>query len=420
MRFISLFFHSIGGQRKKSLWICLLACCLCCSAFVVSAADGNSSLLSERVSRKLVAIQRLLDTDQQSAALNKLTLLLEKSRLNVYERAVVNQTLGYVYAGLENYPLAIQAFDESLKSNALADSVAQNLRLNVGQLHIAQANYREGVGYLETWLASSDVPNTNIYEMIAIAYYKLEQYEKAVTYLKKSIDISPTIEKSWLQMLIAIYFEREDFVSAKQQLTAAIKVFPHEKSFWQQLVYAQRQLKQYKAALATMALSHKQHLLDSKQIVVLAKFYIEQNLPHKAAQLLTAGLEAKGIANNVDNVSLLAESWLQAKELDKAAELFQQAATLSQDNELYYRAAQVYTELRDWQSVVQLQQGRSMSAEDKKAGAMSLLTGIAYFELNELSLAKQHLQKALADNNTRRRAKQWLKQLEVVRNNPLD
>ncbi len=378
----------------------------------MSAADVNSSLLSERISRKLVVIQKLLETDQPSAALDKLTRLLEKNRLNVYESAVVNQTLGYVYADLENYPGAIQAFQVSLTSDALPDSVAQNLRLNVGQLHIAQANYPAGIRYLETWLVSADVPNANIYEMIAIAYYKQEQYDNAVTYLHKAINISPSMEKSWLQMLIAIYFERKDFASAKQQLIAAIQIFPHEKSFWQQLVYAQRQLKQYKTALATMALSHTQNRLDSQQIVLLAKFYIEQNLPLKAAQLLAAERESKAIADNAANVSLLAESWLQAKEFAKAAELFQQAATRSQDNELYYRAAQVYTELRDWRSVVQLQQGLSMSAEDEQAGAMSLLMGIAYFELNELSLAKQHLQKALADKNTRRRAKQWLTQLD--------
>jgi len=416
-RFVSLFFYSIRRQKKRSLWIGFLVCYLCCSTAVAIAADANSSLLSERVSRKLVAIQKLLDADQQQMALGKLTQLLKRRRLNVYESAVVNQTLGYVYASLEDYPSAIQAFQESLKSNALSDSVAQNLRLNVGQLHIAQANYSEGIRYLEAWLASSDVANTKVYEMIAIAYYKLEQYDKAVTYLKKSIDISLVIEKSWLQMLIAIYFEQQDYASATQQLSAAIKAFPHEKSFWQQLIYAQRQLKQYSEALSTMALSHTLNLLDDKQIVLLAKFYLEQNLPLKAAQLLSSELEIKRIADNVDNVSLLAESWLQAKELDKAAELFQRAAALSQDNELYYRAAQVYTELRDWPSVVQLQKARSISEDDKKAGSLYLLTGIAYFELNELSLAEQNLKKALSDKNTRGQAKQWLKQVKMVENN---
>jgi tetratricopeptide (TPR) repeat protein len=375
-----------------------------------SAAAG---LLSDRVSRQLLKAQKYSDNNQYKEAQNLLESLV-KGRLNDYESAVVYQTLGYAYASLEDYPNTALAFEKSLSYGVLSKLAEQSLRLNLGQIYIAQDAYAKGTDILEKWLALEQGGTSQVYELLAVGYYHLDHFDKAEFYLQKAIATTNRPNKTWYQMLVAVNFAQSDYIGAADVLQTAIQRFPKEPLFWQQLSYAYRQLDEDNKALAVLILANYLGLLDRDQSVLLAKYFAFQNLPIKAAQLIRKNIDRGKLDASEDNLLLLARSWLQAREPEQAAAILKSICANAPNGKLHVFYAEVLTELRDWQTVVKTLMLGLKKGGIENSGQAHLLLGIAYFHLEQLSQAQQAFNQAMLDKRTKVSAGQWLDQIESM------
>jgi len=129
---------------KISVFILLI-----CLGQTTMAKEDKQYLLTEKTYNALNTAQELMAAEQYSAAEAKLKALLKQTQSGSYERAVVQQTLGYLYSSQQDYKKASSYFQQALDSNALPKKVSHDLQYNLAQLLLADEQYKAGIAMLE-------------------------------------------------------------------------------------------------------------------------------------------------------------------------------------------------------------------------------------------------------------------------------
>ncbi len=391
-------------SKLKSLLLMLLV------SFSVLAEENNQYLLTEKTYKALSVAQELIAADDYSKAETQLTALLKKVD-KPYEKAVVQQTLGYLYSSQENYKKAASYFQLALDLGALPEKVSHNLRYNLGQLLLADEQYKKGITILETWLKAEASPHNSVYVLLASAYYRLKDFKQVIKHISTAIKNDKTATEAWYQMLLSAHLELKQFKSAINVLETLITLYPYQKNYWDQLTALYLQQKKDFTALAVRMLSQRLELGDAKTLISLADMYRYLHIPYKSAQLLSEALEKGVIPADFDNLTRLADSWLAARESEKAVLVLKQAAEFDDSGESDFKQGRVLIGLEQWQDAIQpLELGLKKLSGDKK-GTASLLLGMAYFYLDDLASAKTMFTQAVDYENERNQAGQWLRHI---------
>jgi tetratricopeptide (TPR) repeat protein len=328
-----------------------------------------------------------------------------------YEKAVVQQTLGYLYSSQENYKKASEFFQAALDSGALPDKVSHNLQYNVAQLLIADEQYKKGLLMLEAWLKKEASPSNSAYVLLASAYYRVQNYQQVVKHIGTVIERDKSAKEGWYQLLLSAHLELKQYKAAIKVLETLITLYPYQKNYWNQLTALYLQQNKEFTALAVRMLSQRLELGDGKTLISLADMYRYLHIPYKSARLLDEALGKGVIPKDFDNLSRLADSWLAAKEIEKAAAVLQQTAELDDSGESDYKHGRVLVSLEQWQQAVQPLTRSLEKLSGKEIGSASLLLGMAYFYSDDLAAAKKMFTKAVEYENERNQAGQWLRHI---------
>ncbi|MDH5257856.1 MAG: hypothetical protein OEX07_07600, partial [Gammaproteobacteria bacterium] len=210
----------------------------------------------------------------------------------------------------------------------------------------------------------------------------------------------------------AIHFELELFRESVHLLQQAINSFPGEKDFWRQLAYVYREIGESENAIASLNLAYHSGLLNADDILLLSRLHLSQENSYKAAELVQNGLKNGIVPTNKNSISLLARSWRQARELEKAASSYATLASLEKNGEAYYQQAQVYLEMREWKLATTALENALDKGLDQDKGRAYLLLGVAQYELNQLDSAKRSLKFASNNEEVKKQAQQWLQQVK--------
>ncbi len=375
-----------------------------------TAEQEDQYLLSNNVYETISAVRELLDKNEYTQAESKLTGLLS-TNISQYEEAVANQTLGYVYIAMDKYSQATAAFIKSVELNALPDEVTHDINFIIAQLLANDDKPKEGLVYLNAWFAKEANPKPEAHMMAATVYYRLGDYENMIPQIQKAMEKSGKPEQGWYEMLLAGFYETNDHKNAAALLEKMIRLYPGKDIYWLQLAATYQFLKQYKKSLAIHELALKKNILGGPEIIQLAHLYLNEEIPHKAARLLTDEINRGRIVRSVDNLELLANSWLLAKEFDRATEVLTDIARIKNDPGIYFRLGQVYFEQENWQSaIISLEQ----AIKDEKIINIAeayLLLGIAAYHNNDHSRSAKALNRAIGYKNTSEQAQWWLNKL---------
>jgi tetratricopeptide (TPR) repeat protein len=117
------------------------------------------------------------------------------------------------------------------------------------------------------------------------------------------------------------------------------------------------------------------------------------------------------INKSVDNLELLANSWLLAREYDRATEVLANIAQIKNDPAIYFRIGQVYFEQEKWQNAIT---ALEQAVKDDKLNNIAeawLLLGIAAYHNNDHSRSAKALNRASNFKNTNEQAQWWLNKL---------
>jgi len=389
---------------------------LCITGLVQAREEDKQYLLSKETYDLLNVVRVEMEANSYPTVIQKLNVYLDKDDIKAYDKAVINQTLGYAYNAEENYKRSVESFVKSVSTNALPDKVAHELVYIIAQLYIRSEKYIEGLSYLDKWFEQESNPSSEAHLLAASAYYQINHFKKLIPHAKFAIEKSNAPQQSWYELLIAAYYETKMFRDAALLLEIMINKYPDNDSYWLQLVAVYQQYKQEKKALAISELAYEKGILKGDDIVQLAQTYLYLQLPLEAAAILDTEINNGNIDSSKSNIELLSNSWLLAHDEKKAAFTLEQYVSKINDIALNYKLAHIYVELENWDKAKKALEivvaDTNITAQPEIEATAWLLLGISSYHEKDTARSKQALNKALAFKETRDHARWWLNQIE--------
>ena len=398
-------------MKSPLIHLLLTVLLLLVSAPSMAAAAENKYPLSEQVYRSLTSARAMLDKEDYRQAEVALQSLAQKE-INPYERALLNQMLGYVFNATGKRDQAAAAFSKALADNLLPDNVMHDLRYSIAQLQAQEGNFKEALDPLLEWFKTEQEPRVEAHLLAAAIYYQLQDYRNLTEHMEQALIKAVKPEKSWYELLLAGYYQGGDFTHAAEVLERMIARYPDQHDYWLQLAGMYQKAELPDRSLAVLELALRRGFLDEAGIMQLIRLHLHQHLPRQAAVLLQEQTDKGAIPRTRDNIELLAESWLLAREYDRAAAAFTNLATLTNDTAIYYRLGYIYFTQEKWDAA------RKALEAAVKDGAMQdmpdayLLLGISAYHTNEFTGATRAFNQALNHESTRQQAQWWLNKLE--------
>ncbi len=358
---------------------------------------------------RLERAQKALSDGKAAEALNALNELQgREDSLSDHEKAMMWQTFAYAYSALERYGPAAAAFEKCLALEVLPPQSVLNARYNLAQLYLVQENYGKAITNFEIWFKATDNPTADAHYMMAAAYAQADRPREALPHALKAVAKAGAAKEAWLQLLLSLQFQlgqNRDAAATLQQLIAA---FP-KKTYWMQLAAAYSELDDKKKALATMEVAERQGFLTSEnELRNLIQLYLYNDIPYRAALTIERAIAAGRLANDAKNQELLANTWLQARERERAIAPLERAAEMSGDGNLYVRLGQVHISEERWDRARDALAKALGKGGLRDAGNVHLMLGIANASEERWREAQAAFSAARKYDASAKAATQWL------------
>jgi len=370
---------------------------------------------------RLTAAQEAIELKDYATADIQLREILADDKTNEYERASAHMTYAYLYAEQENYRGAIGAFQSAISLSNPDEGVGLprgqviSTKYNLGQLYMVVEQYQDAIRVLEEWRREAETVNAAALVLLSNAYFQTEQYRTAIPLVIEAIDMEPEPREQWYQLLLAAYFELEDYVNGADLLEVMVDLFPTKKTYFLQLAALYGELGKDDESFAVLVMADKQGFLtEQSELVRLARMYMFHETPIKAAEVMQRGFSSETIERTPDNLEILANSYFNSREFDKAIPPLREAANRSDEGDLSYRLGQAYLQNEQWADAEKTLQAaldkKGLSDNDK--GMIWMLTGISQLERERYSVAMRSMRRAAEFRNTRSDAQKWMRFLE--------
>jgi tetratricopeptide (TPR) repeat protein len=372
---------------------------------------GKNFTVTEQMHKRLSASHEALEAEQYKEAAVILKELEKRAkRLNPYERALVYQMLGMTEASQERYKEALVYFEKCLSEEALPNGAIVSTRYTIAQLYMATEEYDKAVKTLEKWLKEVETPNGQAYYLLAAAYYQLEQIKKAIVPAETAIKIAKKPKPPWLQLLVGLYYETKQYPKAVEPLEMLIMIDP-KKAYWTQLSSLYAHLEQEEKSLAVMQLAYAQdYLAKNADLRALAQLYLYHALPYRAGLVLEKASEDGFVEEDAAYWEMLANSWLLARELDRALEPLKTGAEISEKGDLYARLGQLYLEREQWKEASEALKSAIEKGGLQDESTTHLLLAISLYHQKRYQESIRNLRVARQSETetVRKSANQWL------------
>ena len=365
--------------------------------------------------KKLDNVRQLSDDKKYDEALEYVKTI-ENIPRNSYETAMTWNMVAYVEFNRENYPQAVDAYNQVLATKNLPESLEQTTLYSVAKLYLIQEDYKKSIAALNKWFAVVEKPGPEAYILRAQMNYQLENYNQALPDVKKAIAIVQQQGKqpreSWLLVERAVYYQNKDFNAMERTLKDLITLYP-KPQYWIQLGAVYNELGKPEKELSVIETAYDQGLLEKEtHVVSFAQAMLSQEVPYKAAQVLIKGIKSGVVEQNGKNLSLLGDALMIAKEYDEAIKVMIQAADETQAGKDFYKLAQIHTERQEWQQALKNVNQALKDENFKKQNEALILKGLVQFNLNDLDGAKETFIHAKAVPEIEKSASQWLGYIE--------
>jgi tetratricopeptide (TPR) repeat protein len=375
-------------------------------------AQTHSATMSEGTYRIVERAIEDLTRERHSEAESRLRTLTD--RVRGYERAVVFQTLGFVYAQQDKFKPALQAFEEALALEALPQQPQEQLMYNVGQLYIADGQHDKGIQIVERYLREACTPPPpEAHVLLAGAYAERKQWRPALTQVDQALEKAKEPREQWLQLKLALHYELKEYRQSAETLVRLIALAPIKDDYWKQLSGVLFEIKRDRDSLAVLALAERQGFLKTeRELRNLANVYMLLDIPYKAGTLFHQGMERGAVERSAENYQFLSDAWIVAREWNRAEQALKRAAELSNDGDLWKRLGQVYMEKEDYRAAADALD-RAVRAGVERMGETHYLLGVAAYSMGDQRRAESALRAATRDARTRNQAQQWLEHIRL-------
>jgi len=368
--------------------------------------------ISESTYKRLERIIDAIGKGQFDESEVKLRELMEASRGD-YEKAIILQTLGFVYGSNNKEMLAVKAFEDALATGSLPQQVHEQMMFNIAQLYAADDKFDKSAQALNAYLQESCNPLPDAHILLATVSAEKKQWREALKQVDLALVKGGVLKESWLQLKLALHYELKEFPRCAEVLVALVAANPIKEDYWKQLSGMLFEIKKDPEALAVLALAERKGWVDSEgEIRNLSNMYMYMQVPMKAAQLLERGIDQKQMEATERNLESLGNAWLMAREYGKAEKAMARAAAASDKGELFKRLGQIQIENEQWKAALDSLQKAQRKGGLKDPGETAFLVGVCAVQLKQYKTAEQALRTAMQYEKTAQMAAQWLNHLQ--------
>ena len=366
-----------------------------------------ATTVSEKVFRKLTEIHELRDTNKTEQALRATDQLLN-SRIKEHERAQGLLLKADILLQLERYKDAIAPMETALASGHVNQARVRQVRYNLAQLYSQTERYRDAIRILESWLRDEQSPPANAYFMLAFAHLELNSIRNARRYADLGREAADKLTQGQYQFLGGIYLQQSDWSALQELLEEAIMQFPQNGPFWKQLAQVHLERNREARALAVMRMAYTKGLLQrDEELVMLAQLMRLQEIPWLAAQVLEDGIKRKQVKENARNWKLLGNSWVAAREFDRAYSPLTRAAELDKKPRDWLRLGRLYAQNAKWKRCEESARS-GLRHNPRDSGPYYLLEGICAYEQGKTDMALNALTAAKKSKKSASEATGWI------------
>lgn len=401
------------------------------SAFAADKSTDNGAdkkrrrtpALGARVYSQLARAQELADKGNVAEGLEVLDQVKSKSSsLNSYEKAMMFNFYGFIYYNAERVDEALEAFEHVVKQDPIPESLEKSTLFSLSQLAMASGKYDKTLQYLEQWeqVEGGKIPVKN-YVLKAQATYQQKDYNAAAAYIDQAIDLQVAdgflAEENWYVLQRAIYFELKQPAKVAAVLENMVRLF-NKPEYWLQLGGMYGEIGEDAKQLAVLEAAFQQgYVTKRSDLRNLSQVYYLNGLPFKAAQVIEQGFELGALSKDDKTLSFLAQSYVGAKEYDKAVVTYQTLADISDTGVASQQIAEIRLQQGRFAETVTAAQAAVKKGKLDNPGNLYLALGMANFNLKQFDQALEAFEQAKAFKNAKKMAQQWLKFVEREQNN---
>ncbi|MBY5990850.1 tetratricopeptide repeat protein [Ferrimonas balearica] len=383
----------------------------------VSAAEKceidtrKTRVVSERVGKRIQKAYELYSTDQTDQALE---VLLEIKTSNEFDKAYVSRFIGNLYAGKDGQtPTAMKYLKVAIDINQLGGTDhAAAIRL-MADLSIQERKFEQSLKYYQDWMAFTCKEDTNVYLRMATANFELKRHDKVIPLADQAIATQSTPNKGPYTLKMGSYYETKQYKKAAQIVEEMVRLFPADKRLWVQLAQMYMLSEDYKRSLYTMDVAYRNGYLEkASEYKMLAQLYAQNEIPFRSAQIQEKYLKDGVVEKDESALSMLANTYHQAKEISKAITYYGEVAELTNKARYYMRQAGLLMESERYQEA-KVAARNALNADGlKSAGEAQMLLAQAHFYLEEFKPAYRAAQAAAKDQKTANTAKGWVSYIQ--------
>jgi tetratricopeptide (TPR) repeat protein len=369
--------------------------------------------VSDGVFFKIETVGKLIDEEDYDRALVEMQLLENRS-LNKYERAAVWQMTGYVHGVKGNTALAIEYSEKALAAQTLPRFAHQGVLYSLASLYSAEENYERSIELLQLWFQYEAEPFADAYMLMGSWQAALSRYEEALPFIKQAISLAEIPAENWYALEVDILFVLENYAAAVPVLKLMLSYWPRRSRYWDMLAGAYLQMDDEKAALDVMMTAYNNSLVtDPQRILEIVGLNMAHDTPFAAASILENEMIAGVVPEDLVNLKILLQIWLNAREYVRAIATIEKIVALENDGSYLLQAAKIQAKTGDWGGVANSAVRAINAGVDNSASAL-LLQGMAQAELGEFAKALVIFQNVTATGNDeeQKTATAWIRYVE--------
>tara|TARA_B100001027_G_scaffold17756_1_gene10649 strand:- start:1215 stop:2432 length:1218 start_codon:yes stop_codon:yes gene_type:complete len=390
-------------------------------SFSVMASEDS---ISQFTYGFLKRVNDFLSEGDYESAEKELSILSKRYFLNEqsYERSLINQLWGNLYATQGFYQKAIDAYEASLRFRKIPLITNLQVRTNLAQCYFQTKDFDK---VIDTLLTYKNLAETRGQEfspqnmlLLGIAYYYEENFEEAYFYVSAANANSLKYKEDWLKYELALAVKLNKINEAIEVGQILVYINPDKKEYWKQvsgLYYTQAKDDE---SLAGLELAFDNDLLEeNKEFQDLARYYLYKGLPQKAVKVLRYGLEKQKLQENKENFELIADSFFIARDRKNGISFLEKSLDIEPDPKIAFKIARFGFEDENWTLANKFFNRALEMGWNETPGRIELLLGITQFELGNLQKSLGFFNIAKEEEDTKSAAEGWITYIdEIVKN----
>ena len=372
--------------------------------------------------KSLEKVQVLLEEENWLASMEMLEGIEASTKTckSPYELTQVWKFKGYVYYSLDDFNGAIRSYKQVIDGEGTPEDLRLDTRYTLAQLFTAEERYADAAKQLEIWIDESTIVSNAARGLLAQIYYQLDRKDESLTMLELAINDVESKGKlpkeRWWSLQRVLYYEKNDYNRVIEILEKLVKHYP-KWTFWKQLggMYGAQERSLDQLVASELVYLNGKYDKES-QVMGMGYMYLAAEVPYKAAQIISKGIDDEIIESNAKNLEVLGTAWYQAKELNRALQALSRASEYSDSGDLQSRMAGIYLDLGNDSEAYIASLKAAKKGNIKRPSSNYLIMGNALVNMHCYKDAIGAFQKALKAAETKKEKKfptQWIRYADV-------